>query len=117
MKILVPMCADILHPGHINIIKEANKFGDVTVGLSTDKFIAELKGRPPLLPYYIRRLIVLGIKGVDGVVEMSDLTIPIQFDAVAHGDDWTPEYKLNGACYIKIPHTPGISSTLIKEKI
>ena len=41
--VYVGMSADILHPGHINILKEANKLGDVVVGLPTDKAIASYK--------------------------------------------------------------------------
>ena len=49
-KVYVGMSADLIHPGHINIIKEARKLGKVTVGLLTDKAIASYK-RLPFLHY------------------------------------------------------------------
>ena len=48
--VYVGMSADILHPGHINILKEANKLGDVVVGLLTDKAIASYKKIPYMSP-------------------------------------------------------------------
>ena len=44
--IYVPMGADILHSGHLNIIKEAKKYGKIIIGLFTDKAIAEYKSLP-----------------------------------------------------------------------
>jgi len=49
-QVYVGMSADLIHPGHINIIKEAAKLGEVTVGLLTDKAIASYK-RLPFLTY------------------------------------------------------------------
>ena len=45
-KVYVGMSADLVHPGHMNILKEAAKLGDVTVGLLTDKAIASYKRLP-----------------------------------------------------------------------
>ena len=47
-KVYVPMIADLLHAGHMNILKEAAKFGDVTVGLFTDKAAGEIDDVPYL---------------------------------------------------------------------
>lgn len=45
-RVYVAMSADIIHPGHLNIIKEASKLGDVTVGVLTDAAIASYKRLP-----------------------------------------------------------------------
>ena len=45
-KVYVGISADLLHHGHINIINEARKFGEVTIGLLTDKAIASYKRLP-----------------------------------------------------------------------
>ena len=42
-KVYVGMSADLMHPGHMNILKEAAKLGSVTVGLLTDEAIASYK--------------------------------------------------------------------------
>ena len=65
MQVYVGMSADIIHPGHLNIIHEAAKLGRVTVGVLTDAAIASYK-RLPYLDYEQRALIVSNLKGVDG---------------------------------------------------
>ena len=55
--VYVGMCADIIHPGHLNIIQQANQYGDVIVGLLTDKAIASYK-RLPYLNYAQRKMVV-----------------------------------------------------------
>ena len=66
-KVYIGMSADILHPGHLNIISEAAKLGVLTVGVLTDKAIASYK-RLPYLDFNQRKLIVENIKGVDKVI-------------------------------------------------
>jgi len=53
-KVYIAMSADIIHQGHINIIKEGSKLGSVIIGLLTDKAIASYK-RLPLLSYDERK--------------------------------------------------------------
>ena len=62
-KVYVALSADILHEGHINILKIASKLGNVTVGLLTDKAIAEYK-KLPLLNYKQRKEVVENLKFV-----------------------------------------------------
>ena len=57
------MSADIIHEGHINILKIAKKYGDVTVGLLTDEAIASYKNIP-YLDYKERKIIIENIKYV-----------------------------------------------------
>lgn len=88
----VGMCADIIHNGHINIIKEAKKHGDVIVGLLTDEAVASYK-RVPLLSFEKRKLIVENIVGVSKVIPQETLDyVPnlrlVKPDYVVHGDDW-----------------------------
>jgi len=90
--VYVGMSADLIHHGHINIIKEAKKHGRVIVGLLTDEAIASYK-RVPLLTWEQRRAIVESIKGVDEVVRQEELDyVPnlrrLRPDVVVHGTDW-----------------------------
>ena len=55
--VYVGMCADLIHHGHLNIIKEARKYGEVIVGLLTDSAIASYK-RLPALSYEERKIVV-----------------------------------------------------------
>ena len=91
-KVYVGMSTDIIHHGHINIIETARELGDVTVGLLTDKAIANFK-RPPLLSYEQRKRIIENIIGVKEVIPQEILDyVPnlrkLKPDYVVHGTDW-----------------------------
>ena len=75
-KVYVGMSADLVHPGYINILKEAAKLGKVTVGLLTDKAIASYK-RLPYMSYEQRKAVVENLKGVVEVILTTALTIPL----------------------------------------
>jgi len=128
-KVYVAMGTDIMHHGHINIIEEARKLGEVTIGLLTDEAIATYK-RLPLLSYEQRKKIIENIKGVKNVVPQETLDyIPnlkkLKPDYVVHGTDWregiqkkTRERVIealkgwNGKL-VEPEYTKGISSTQI----
>ena len=131
--VYVGMSADIIHPGHLNIIHEAKKLGSVTVGVLTDAAIASYK-RLPYLTYEQRSLIVENLKGVDQVVPQTTLDyVPnlkkIKPDFVVHGDDWKEGIQKHtrqkvvdtlaqwGGKVIDIPYTKGISSTQLNTKL
>jgi len=132
-KVYVALSADLLHHGHINILKKAAELGDTTVGLLTDKAIAKYK-RLPFLTYEQRKKIVENIKGVKKVLPQETLDYvqnlrKIKPDYVVHGDDWktgvqkTTREKVikalkewNGKL-VEVPYTKDISSTSIAKAI
>ena len=131
--VYVGMSADMIHPGHLNIIKEACKLGSVTVGVLTDAAIASYK-RLPYLNYDQRAEIVANIKGVDRVVPQTTLDyVPnlreLKPDYVVHGDDWKEGVQQKtrqriieamaewGGKVIDIPYTQGISSTAMNQRL
>ena len=126
------MIADIMHPGLINIISEGAKYGEVMIGLFTDKAIATHK-RLPYLTYDQRKNVVEHIQGVAQVVPQDDWSyVPnlkkYKPDFIIHGDDWVegPDkyireevfqvMKEQGGKVIEIPYTPGISSSGLAEE-
>ena len=130
-KIYVGMSADLVHPGHINILKEAAKLGDVIVGLLTDKAIASYK-RLPYMTYEQRKEVVENIKGVVKVIPQDTLDYrpnleSIKPDIVVHGSDWKEgvQYKTRqqvidtlvkwGGELIEPDYTQGISSTQLNN--
>ena len=132
-KVYVGMSVDLIHHGHINIITEASKYGEVTIGLLTDKAIASYK-RLPYLDFEHRKKIVESIKGVCYVIPQEELSYApnlekLKPDYVVHGDDWkegvqkkTREQVIEclkqwGGELIEIPYTKNISSTKLNEKI
>ena len=91
-KVYMSMSTDIIHNGHLNIIKKAAELGELTIGVLTDKVVASYK-RFPLLSCEERMKIVESIKGVAHVVEQDDISYKkvietIKPDIVVHGDDW-----------------------------
>ena len=91
-KVYVGLSVDIIHEGHINILKKANSFGDVIVGLLTDEAIGSYKNIP-YLDYKRRKIIIQNIKYVKKVIPQKTLDyVPnlnfIKPDFVVHGDDW-----------------------------
>ena len=91
-KVYVGMCADVVHPGHLNIINTAKELGRVVVGLLTDEAITSYKCRP-FFSYEQRKTLVEHIKGVDEVVPQETLDYvdnlrELRPDFVVHGDDW-----------------------------
>ena len=131
-SVYVGMSADIIHPGHMNILKTASEYGQVTVGLLTDKAIASYK-KIPLMTYEERFRVIEGIKYVDNIVmqetlDYSDNLRSLKPKYVVHGDDWTTGIQKEtrkkvikvlsewGGELIEIPYTEGISSTSLKNK-
>jgi phosphoenolpyruvate phosphomutase len=130
----VALCADILHGGHINILKIAHKFGDVIVGLLTDKAISIYKGRPPLINYKHRKIVVKNIRLVKKVISQKTLDYTqnlkkIKPHFVVHGDDWKKGIQKQAREKVLITiqrwkgkliepkYTKGISSKELKEKL
>ena len=127
------MSADLVHPGHLNIINTGKKLGRVIIGLLTDEAIASYK-RVPYLSYEQRKIVIENIAGVSEVVAQTTLDYSenlnkIRPDFVVHGDDWkngvqqSTRQKVietlkqwNGEL-VEVPYTGGISSSAIQKTI
>ena len=129
--IYLGISGDIIHPGIINIIREAAKHGEVLIGLLTDSAIASHK-RFPYLTWEQRLEVVENIKGVSRVIPQEDWSyIPnlkkYRPDAIIHGDDWIKGplskerenvitvMKEMGGEVIEIPYTRGVNSSALNE--
>ena len=95
----VYMCfsTDIIHSGHIAIIKKAAKLGKLTIGVLSDEAVASYK-RFPILPFEERKSLVENINGVKAVVEQKELSYAENLRAlkptyVVHGDDWREGFQ------------------------
>ncbi|MBL3519173.1 phosphoenolpyruvate mutase [Arcobacter lanthieri] len=132
-KVYVGMSADLVHPGHMNILKIAAKFGEVTVGLLTDKAIASYK-RLPYMTYEQRKVVIENIKGVKEVIPQDTLDYRpnlelVKPDIVVHGDDWKEGVQAKtrqqvidtlakwGGELIEPSYTDGISSTALNNSL
>ena len=130
--VYIAMSADVIHDGHINVIEEGSKLGEVVIGLLTDEAIATYK-RVPLLNYETRKRIFENIKGVLEVVEQDTLDYKknleaIKPDFVVHGDDWKTGVQsiirenvietlaVWGGELVEVPYTRNTSSTKLEEQ-
>lgn len=132
-KVYLGMVADIMHPGLINIISKGAEYGDVIIGLYTDKAIASRK-RLPYLTYDQRKNVLENIKGVSEVVPQDDWSyVPnlkkYRPDFIIHGDDWKTNSDKEirqevfevmnemGGKVIEIPYTKGIESSALMDEM
>lgn len=89
--------SDILHGGHMKIIREASRLGKLTVGVLSDEAVASYK-RFPLVPYEERKALFANIRGVERVIEQKELSyknVLEQYkpDIVVHGDNWKEGFQ------------------------
>ncbi len=128
-SVYVGMSADLVHPGHLNIIRVAAELGEVTVGLLTDEAIASYK-RLPYMSFEQRRQVVEELRSVSRVVKQDTLDyVPnlkkYKPDFVVHGTDWQSGVQRNvrqavidaladwGGKLVEPEYTPGVSSTAL----
>ncbi len=121
---------DMFHIGHLNILKRAKAQCDcLIVGVSTDELVKDYKGKIPIIPFKERIAIVEAIKYVDKVVPQTSMDKmkaweELHFDVMFHGSDWKGSDMYNklitelqkvGVEVVFLPHTAGVSSTLLSE--
>lgn len=124
-KVLTYGTFDLLHYGHLNILKNCKALGDhLTVALSSDEFNA-IKGKKSVMSFEERKEILDNIKYVDEVIREDHWDQKIQdvknldIDVFVMGDDWKGKFDfLEEYCeVIYLPRTKSISTTLLKEII
>ena len=130
-KVYIGLTADIMHHGLVHIIQEGAKYGEVIIGLLTDKAIAEYK-RLPYLNFDQRKAVVSAIRGVSEVVaqeewDYSPTLRQLKPQIMLHGDDWKQGAQKRfrekaflamaewGGEIIEIPYTKGISSSQLSK--
>jgi phosphoenolpyruvate phosphomutase len=130
--VYIGMTADIIHPGLINIIRQATTYGDVLIGLLTDSAVADYK-RLPHMNYEQRKEVVENIKGVAKIVPQEEWSYVSNLrkykpNFIIHGDDWkisNPKLREDvyqvmqelGGEVIEIPYTQGINSSSLDRDI
>lgn len=118
---------DLLHPGHIYLLKEAKKLGDkLIVGVSTDEFNS-LKHKTSFIPYEYRKEMVKSIRYVDDVIpetnweQKIDDIKRLNIDTIVMGDDWLGsekfEYLKQYCNVIFLPKMEGLSSTKFRGHV
>lgn len=124
-KVITYGTYDLLHVGHINLLKRAKAMGDyLMVVVSSDEFNA-IKGKKAFYSFEDRKTILEAIKYVDEVLpeytweQKIDDVVNNNVDVFVMGDDWTGKFDfLKEYCeVVYLPRTDGISTTQIKEEL
>ena len=127
--VYISLTADSIHHGHMKLFETARKYGDIIIGLLSDKAVAEHK-RIPYLNFEQRKKILINFKGVKSVIKQNEWDYSkniksLKPDFLVHGDDWKTGHmseirrkvlkimKSYGGKLIEIPHTKGVSSSAL----
>jgi len=127
---------DILHIGHLNVLRAAAGFGTLVVGVATDEYVREYKDYTPVMNYHDRAALVGALRMVDVVVPYCGpgdttaiyalgVSIVVIDEHFGIGEtpharrQWEARKKIRalGVQYVVVPYTSGISSTAIKEQL
>jgi phosphoenolpyruvate phosphomutase len=131
-KIYTCFCTDFIHDGHLNIIREAQKYGEVIVGVLSDKAMIKFN-KFPTVTFDERIELVKNIKGVSKVVVQDDVKYDkivetIKPDYIIHGDNWCQGpmkvirdnvvdlMQKTGGQIIDVPYTKNAQINLIDSK-
>lgn len=124
-RILTYGTFDLLHRGHVELLRRARGMGDVlVVGLSTDEFNT-LKSKKAFYAYEERKLVLEAIRYVDQVIpedhwEQKEKDIRRhEIDTLVMGDDWEGKFDdLRSCCeVVYLPRTVGISTSMVKARL
>lgn len=126
-RILTYGTFDLLHYGHINLLKRAKALGDyLVVAVSTDTF-NELKGKKAYHNYETRKMMLEAVRYVDLVIpeenweQKIDDVKKYDIDIVVMGSDWAGsdrfDYLKDYCEVVYLPRTEGVSTTKIKEEL
>ncbi len=125
-KVITYGTFDLLHYGHINLLRRAKEQGDyLIVALSTDEFNWEQKHKKCYFAYEERKQMLEAIRYVDLVIpeesweqKISDVK-EFRIDTFVMGNDWEGKFDfLKDYCkVIYLPRTPEISTTQIKDDL
>ena len=131
-KIYTCFCTDFIHDGHLNIIRKAQKYGEVIVGVLSDKAMIRFN-KFPTVSFEERMELVKSIKGVSQVVVQEDVMYDtivetIKPDYIIHGDNWKEEpmnvirenaialMNKTGGEVIEVPYTKSAHVNLLDSK-
>ena len=123
---------DMLHIGHINLLNHAKEQCErLIVGVNSDALVMDYKHKTPVFSEEDRRVIVENLKAVDEAVIVNTLDKEValeqfRFNAIFIGDDWkgNPRWEKTGEILgekgvdlVFLPHTEGISSTILRNDV
>lgn len=135
LKIYTGGTFDLLHAGHVELLRKCKALGEVTVALNTDDFIASYKGKAPVMTYTEREAVLLACRYVDNVIpnhggpDSKPSILATKPDLIVIGSDWAKKdyYRQmqftqdwldeHGIGLAYLPYSWGISSTEIKRRL
>lgn len=121
---------DMFHIGHLNLINNAKAMCEILiVGVNSDRLVEKYKNKRAIIPEHDRAEIVRNIKAVDKciIADTLDKTSSwetLHYDAIFIGDDWKgnerwkkteEELSQFGVDVVYLPHTEGVSSSMLRK--
>lgn len=132
MTVLVPGAFDLFHYGHARLLARASRFGEVVVALASDEFVALTKGHSPA-EMWDDRARALRRRGYEvvmrGEADIRPILDVLRPDYWVTGHDWLGDRHLahmrvtaeevaeRGIAMVYLPRTPGVSSTMLRERV
>ena len=130
-RVFVPGAWDLFHAGHVRLLQKARKIASmIIVGIDTDNSIEKRKGKPPIIAFKNRQIVLKACSGVDKIVNNKSGSLDVNqlntlnIEVVILADCWLnknlvgkKEVEEAGIKIQYFPYTKGISSTKIKKKI
>ena len=122
-------CFDIIHAGHIKLLREASRHGNLIVGINSDKSVSKLKTGRPINDIEARMTVLSSIRYVWHVIEFDEetperLIRSLNPDVLVKGSDWKEEdivgaefVKSYGGKVLRVDLLPGCSTTEILQKV
>jgi len=132
MRVLTIGTFDLLHIGHLELFNYCKRFGDLVIGLNTDEFVLQYKGKLPVQNYVTRWDNIVRFVGIEARKNEEagkELIEWVDPDVIVVGMDWHEEDYLNqigiDVEYLNdndiilayAPRTTGVSTTALKEKL
>lgn len=131
MKVYISLIGDVLHAGHVRLIKQGSKYGEVIIGLLTKEACAELNDIP-FIDYKKRKEVIESLSFVSKVIKQDSASYlknlnSLKPDYVLHGNDWANTFqkkyrdevlnyfKNNKGKLIEIPYSNDVNALKIKE--
>jgi len=130
-RVFVPGAWDLFHAGHVRLLQKAKEIASmIIVGVDTDNSIKKRKGKPPIIAFKNRQIVLKACSGVDKIVNNKSGSLDVNqlntlnIEVVVLADCWLnknlvgkKEVEEAGIKIQYFPYTKGISSTKIKKKI
>lgn len=121
IKVLTFGTFDLFHYGHLQLLYNCSRMGELYIGVNSDRLVVELKCKPPIICQDQRLKIVRAVGFVFGAFIVNKfMEIPeehLDAEYIVLGNDLVGKTRETGIKTLFLPRTPDISTTIIKQRV